>query len=190
MIATTNGVPMIIHTVGHSNRTMEAFIDILRSAKLQSLVDVRAYPSSRRHPQFESARLRRALASSNISYAWEGQRLGGFRKGRPDSPHRALTSASLRAYADHMQTEEFRTVAAQLMVLAGRTRLALMCAEKDPSHCHRSMIADYLSAAGVRVVHLVGHGERIEHRLSVLTRQQGNELIYDRCEAAQLTLLI
>ncbi|NIO43921.1 MAG: DUF488 family protein [Burkholderiales bacterium] len=169
---------------------LEDFIDLLQSAKLQCLVDARAYPGSRRYPQFESARLRRALASSDISYAWKGQSLGGFRKGRLDSPHRALTSASLRAYADHMQTEEFRTAAAQLMALAGTTRLALMCAEKNPSRCHRLMIADYLSALGARVVHLIDHSERIEHCLSVLARQQGNVLIYDRCETAQLTLRI
>ncbi|MDX1487085.1 MAG: DUF488 domain-containing protein [Acidiferrobacterales bacterium] len=190
MTAATDGAPMTVHTIGHSNRTLEDFIGLLRLEKLQSVVDVRAYPGSRRHPQFERAHLRHALASSDINYVWKGQSLGGFRKGRLHSPHRALTAESLRTYADHMQTKEFRTAAAQLMALAGTTRLALLCAEKDPSHCHRSMIADYLTAAGFRIIHLVAPGERLDHCLSVFARQQGNELIYDGCEAAQLTLRI
>lgn len=181
---------MTVYTIGHSNRTPEEFIDLLRSAKLNWLVDVRAHPGSRRHPQYESTPLRYALANNDISYIWKGQWLGGFRRERPESPHHALTSPSMRAYADHMQTTEFHTAIVELTALADTTRIALMCAEKDPSRCHRSMIADYLNVIGVSVVHLVGADQTIQHRLSVLARREGNQLVYDRCEAAQLTLRI
>ena len=181
---------MTVYTIGHSNRKLEEFIYLLRSAKLNRLVDVRAYPNSRRHPQYESTRLRSALANNGINYVWKGQWLGGFRRERPGSPHRALTSASLRAYADYMQTTGFHTAVKELMVLADTARLALMCAEKDPLRCHRSMIADYLNVIGVRVFHLIDEEKGIQHRLSALARREGNQLFYDRCEAAQLTVRI
>ena len=178
---------MHVYTIGHSNRSLKDFVDILISANLQCLIDVRAYPNSRRHPQFESLRLQQALVRIGIDYNWQGQRLGGLRKSNPDSLHRAIKSASLRAYADHMLTREFRTAAAEIMASANGQRAVLMCAEKDPMRCHRSLIADYLSVRGVAVIHLVDADQYIPHRVHPSAREEGDKLIYDS-ETVQLDL--
>src|SRR5262245_60448061 len=95
-------------TIGHGNRTLEEFTGMLAGAGIRRLVDVRAFPASRRHPQFSQAALEKSLARAAIRYAWEGKSLGGRRKPAAGSPHAALRNPSFRAYADHMATEEFR----------------------------------------------------------------------------------
>lgn len=105
---------------------------------------MRAYPASRRHPQFSKDRLADTLSRVGISYVWHGKALGGMRK----------------SYADHMQTDEFEAAA---RAVAGMEGACIMCAESDPADCHRSCISDWLVAHGQRVVHLLAPGERREH---------------------------
>lgn len=188
-LVSDTGATMHIYTIGHSNRSLKDFIDILTSAKIQFLIDVRTHPNSRRYPQFESIRLQQALARISIDYNWQGRQLGGLRRGNPESPHRAITSTSLRAYADHMLTREFRIAAAEIMASANGQCAGLMCAEKYPMRCHRSLIADYLSVRGVCVIHLVDADQRLMHRLRPSAREEGDKLIYDS-EAVQLDLRI
>ena len=109
------------------------------------LVDVRAYPSSRRHPQFSREALSASLTEAGIVYRWEGKALGGMRP----------------SYADHMQTEQFQSAARALSDI--ERRVCIMCAESNPADCHRSYIADWLVAHGERVTHLLDLGERREH---------------------------
>src|SRR5438067_7551396 len=96
-----------LYSVGHGARPVEELLDILRSAGIQRLVDVRSFPGSRKHPQFGKDALAETLASAHIDYVWR-QNLGGFRKAREDSPHSALRHPAFRGYADHMDTAEFQ----------------------------------------------------------------------------------
>jgi uncharacterized protein (DUF488 family) len=109
-------------------------------------VDVRAYPVSRRHPQFTRQSLEATLQAAFISYEWHGKALGGYRE---------------LPYTEHMKTLSFRQAAA---ALAGRSgQVCIMCAESNPDDCHRQHIAEWLAAHGHRVVHLLSSGRAREH---------------------------
>lgn len=177
-----------LYTVGHSNRTAEALIALLQSVDLATLVDVRANPASIRHPQFAADALRQALESNRIIYHWAGRQLGGLRQPRPDSPHIALDSEGFRGFADHMETAAFARGMSQIINLAMKSRTAMMCAEKLPENCHRSLIADYLTLRGIRVLHLIAPGEMRDHVLNPHTRTESGRLIYDRVAQRPLEL--
>jgi uncharacterized protein (DUF488 family) len=166
-------------TAGHGNRSIDEFVDLLKEAAIDCLIDVRAYPASRRHPQFARAVLERSLAEAGIRYEWEGKALGGRRRPAADSPHVALRSLAFRAYADHMASAEFRGGVERLDALARSARVAVMCAERLPWECHRFLISDYLISQGAAVVHLVNAGARREHRLNPIARLEGGRLVYD-----------
>lgn len=170
----------ILYTIGHSNRTLEELLTLLSGAGVRTLVDVRARPGSRRHPQFSSDALRAGMERVGIQYHWAGRQLGGMRRAQASSPHTALAEDGLRGYADYMDTEPFEIAAAQLINLATRAPLAVLCAERLPEHCHRSLIADYLTLQGVRVVHLIAPGEARDHALSPGLRRESARLVYDR----------
>ena len=131
--------------MGHGARSAVAFVFLLQEARISALVDVRAYPVSRRHPQFSREALAASLAEAGILYRWEGKALGGMRKG---------------GYAAHMETPLFRDAA---QALIGSDRVCIMCAETNPADCHRSHISDWLVAHGERVMHLIQPGEQREH---------------------------
>jgi uncharacterized protein (DUF488 family) len=174
------GMQTTLYTIGHGNRTAAELISLLKEAGIQLLVDVRAHPASRRHPQFARAALAAALAQAGIGYVWEGKDLGGFRKPLPASPHVALAVDGFRGYADHLQTAAFEAAMARLVVLGAERRLAIMCAEKSPAECHRSFISDWLVAHGMVVVHLIAAGHVQPHQLNALARVVNGCLIYDR----------
>lgn len=145
-------LPAIVATVGHSDRSLEEFVDVLVAHGIARLADVRRYPGSRRHPQFASAALAAGLARAGIAYRHD-EALGGMRDPRPDSPHVALDDDAFRGYADHMATREFAAALDDVLAWGAEGPLALMCAERDPEHCHRSFLADAIVTRGVRVVH-------------------------------------
>jgi uncharacterized protein (DUF488 family) len=122
-----------------------AFVFLLQEARIHTLVDVRAYPVSRRHPQFSKDALKATLEEAAIAYDWQGPALGGMRKD---------------GYAAHMETPSFIEAAHALI---GSDRRCIMCAETDPADCHRSHVSDWLVARGERVVHLIAPGETREH---------------------------
>lgn len=169
----------MIYTVGHGSRPIGEFTGLLRDAGIECVVDVRAYPASRRHPHFAREALERSLADAGIRTVWEGKALGGRRKPGADSPHLALKNASFRAYAGHMETPAFREGLDRLVETGRGLRSAIMCAERLPWLCHRNLIADSLVARGVRVLHLIGPGQMREHALSRLARIEGGRLVYD-----------
>ena len=177
-----------IHTIGHGNRSSEEFIALLAEAGIECLVDVRAYPASRRHPQFAREALERSLADAGVRYVWEGTDLGGRRKPGKDSLHIALRSPAFRAYAGHMETEAFRQGIERLVELGRTSRAAIMCAERLPWECHRFLISDYLVARGECVVHLVNPGTAQEHVLNPAVRLENGRLIYDAGEQLGLRL--
>lgn len=168
-----------VYTIGHGNRSLEEFTSLLERAGVACLVDVRAFPGSRRHPQFGRGELERSLPAAGVEYAWDGASLGGRRRPRRDSPHVALRNASFRAYADHMESDDFREGIARLLERARHGRVAIMCAERLPWQCHRYMISDYLVAHGVEVRHLIDASAPREHRLRAEARRLGTGLRYD-----------
>lgn len=168
-----------VFTVGHGNRSLDEFVTLLRQARIECLVDVRAYPASRRHPQFARDALEHALAAAAIHYRWEGPAMGGRRRPVAGSPHTALRNAGFRGYADHMTGPEFRTALDRLIGLGGETRVAIMCAERLPWRCHRYLISDTLAVRGVEVVHIVSRDHTQVHAPSRLARNVGGVLIYD-----------
>ena len=177
-----------IYTVGHGSRPIEEFIALLRGAGIECLTDVRAYPASRRHPQFTREALEQSLLAAGIRYDWEGKALGGRRKPAADSPHAALKNPGFRAYADYMMTPEFREGARRLTEAGRSSRVAVMCAERLPSQCHRYLLSDHLVAGGVQVLHLVNPGPADPHRLNPLVRLRGGQLMYDGDTQGELKL--
>lgn len=149
-----------IWTIGHSTRTITAFIEMLTAHKIEAVADMRRFPGSRRYPQFDQDALRASLADAYIAYE-PFPELGGRRKSRPDSHNTAWRNASFRGYADYMETDAFRAGIARLLELAGRERTAMMCSEAVWWRCHRRIIADYLLVRGIPVAHLMPDG-RIE----------------------------
>jgi uncharacterized protein (DUF488 family) len=165
-------------TVGHSTLPLEAFLDVLQSAGIVQIADVRRFPGSRRHPQFGREALEAGLARHQIGYLWFPE-LGGRRTGRRDSPHTSLRNAAFRAYADHMETDEFREALERLRQLAAERRTSIMCAEAPWFRCHRMLLADAVTALGGRVLHLAGRAAPREHRLTQGARVADGRVIYD-----------
>jgi uncharacterized protein (DUF488 family) len=147
---------MTVFTIGHSTRDIAAFVALLRGAAVDCVADVRRFPVSRRHPQFNSAALARALAEAGIGYR-HFPALGGRRASRrgDPSPHTLWREPGFRNYADYAETEEFRAAFAALLALARERATAVMCAEAVWWRCHRRIIADYLIAAGEPVEHIL-----------------------------------
>ena len=168
--------PALVWSIGHSNRTWEAFEAIVRAHGVRAIVDVRAFPRSRRHPHFNAPTLARGLASAGIAYRHVPD-LGGMRKAEPGSANLGLPDDGFRGFADHMQTKEFARGLADLLACAARARTACMCAEGDPNRCHRSLIADALVARGVEVRHLLG-GKQRPHAVSAYARVEDGRVTY------------
>jgi uncharacterized protein (DUF488 family) len=153
---------MKIWTVGHSTRPAGEFIEILTAHRVALLADVRAFPASRRHPQFNRESLSAALAGAGIGYEHYPE-LGGLRKPKPGSRNTAWRNTSFRAYADYMETPEFEPGMARLTAAAGERSTAIMCAETLWWKCHRSLISDWLKWRGWEVLHIAGIGPAEEH---------------------------
>ena len=168
--------PRVIHTIGHSTRTAEQFIELLTTHRIELLIDVRRWPMSRRHPHFNREALSASLNASDIDYLWR-QDLGGFRKAAPDSPNTAWRVATFRAYADFMLTAEFEKIATEIETLAGAQRITLMCAEAVHWQCHRQLLADAFLVRGWNVRHIRDDGCH-QHKLAPFARPEGVRIIY------------
>ena len=176
----------MIGTVGHSNRTIDDLLAVLNDAGTEILVDVRARPSSKRNPQFNRCSLSEALECNGIHYQFHGRALGGMRKARSDSTHHALTGSAMQGYADHMGGTAFRTAATELMVLSQSAFIVVMCAERDPLNCHRSLLADWLFVHACQVIHLIAPRVHTRHSLHPQARVSDGCIIYDRNTQATL----
>lgn len=154
-----------IFTLGHSNRSIEEFIELLQSQKLKLLVDVRKIPKSRHNPQFWGDRLAESLSRENIQYLYMPE-LGGRRPARKDSVNAGWRNSSFKGYADHMQSEEFKEGLKHLIRLSRRKKLAIMCAEAVPWRCHRRLIADALLVEGYPVVDIFSKTIAKPHELT------------------------
>ena len=169
--------PLVVFTIGHSNRSVDEFLGLLRRSGIRQLADVRRRPFSRRNPQFEQETLEYILNVSWVSYR-HLETLGGHREPVAGSPHCALDT-TFRGYADHMGSDAFALAVEELLAWARSARTAVLCAEADPTRCHRHLLGDYLAVRGVRVVHILDGATIADHNLSALARVDGERLIYD-----------
>lgn len=157
-------------TVGHSTHTLAGFLGLLGGASVELVVDVRRFPSSRRHPHFASTALASSLAETGIGYTHLAE-LGGRRSPTPHSPNDGWKLAAFRGYADHLRTPEFATGRARLARLAIERRTAIMCAEALPWRCHRRLIADVFVLDGWQVLDLMPSGQLEAHVPPPFTRR-------------------
>lgn len=164
-------------TIGHSNRPLPAFIDLLQAHGVRLLVDVRTVPRSRHNPQFNRESLPLALAGNAIRYE-HLPGLGGLRRARKDSPNTGWRNLSFRGYADYMLTDEFARNLETLQQLERGDRLAIMCAESVPWRCHRSLIADALTIRGIPVEHILSASKTQPHQLTSFARVEGHRITY------------
>ena len=167
----------MILTIGHSNRTLEAFLECLRGHGVTRLIDIRTVPRSRHNPQFNRETLAATLPAAGVSYA-HLPGLGGLRHAERDSVNTGWINASFRGYADYMQTAAFETNLEALLRQAGQDRVAIMCAEAVPWRCHRSLVSDALEARGVAVEHILSATRRQRHELTSFARVSGTRVTY------------
>lgn len=168
----------VLYTIGHSTRTIEELVGALQAHQVQTLVDIRAFPMSKRLPQFNRDSLEQSLPAAGIRYAWF-KALGGYRKKiLEESPNIALRNQSFRNYADYMLTPEFERAMSDLIALAERSRTAYMCAERVYFRCHRMLVSDWLVAHGHEVLHIDAAGPVKPHALTAEGRIVDGRLIY------------
>lgn len=165
-----------ICTIGHSTRSLDELVALLREAGVSVVADIRTIPRSRHNPQFEEEALRAGLRSHHLRYAHIAA-LGGLRRARPDSPNAGWRNASFRGYADYMSSDAFEAGLGELRALASET-IALMCAEAVPWRCHRSLVADALTVRGAKVEHILAGGRISPHRLTAFARVDGTRVTY------------
>ena len=170
-----------LYSIGHGNKSIETFMDLIQEFRIEHLADVRSYPSSRRNPHFDRKNLQLTLNKSAVSYTWFPD-LGGFRRDglANTSPHVAIESPGFRNYADYMNTASFQTAAYSLSQLVTLGSSCFMCAESAPHRCHRSLLADYLLVQGFEVIHILDSQRTLVHQLSPLATVMNNRIIYNR----------
>lgn len=166
-----------VYTVGHSNRTIEAFLEILAAHSIERIVDVRTVPKSRHNPQFAQEALRQSLADAGVDYR-HMKALGGLRKPAADSVNTGWRNDAFRAYADHMQSAEFEAAVTELVALAREARTAVMCAEAVPWRCHRSLIGDALLVRAFEVVDIMSATQARPHELTSFAHVDGAVITY------------
>jgi uncharacterized protein (DUF488 family) len=167
-----------LYTIGHSTRSLDELIETLQAHSVRTLVDIRAFPISRRLPHFNREFLEKNLPAAGIRYIWM-KGLGGYRKKiLEDSPNIALRNSSFRNYADYMLTPGFHRAMEELLQLAEHSRTTYMCAERVYFHCHRMLVSDWLVARGHEVFHIDGTGPVKPHKLTAEARMIASQLVY------------
>ena len=167
-----------LYSIGHSTRSLDELTKVLNHHSIQTLVDIRAFPVSRRLPHFNRESLEAALPAAGIRYIWM-KALGGYRKKMlQESPNTGLRNASFRNYADYMLTPEFEQAATELVKIAEASRTAYMCAERVWFHCHRMLVSDWLVAHGHTVLHIDGDAPPKPHALTKEAHLVDSRLIY------------
>jgi uncharacterized protein (DUF488 family) len=171
--------PMVANmlTIGHSNRSIELFTEMLQAHEAKFLADVRHFPRSRHNPQFNLESLPAALETARIGYE-HFPALGGRRRARKDSVNRGWRNASFRGYADYMDTPEFTAALEQLIEIASRQSTVVMCAEAVPWRCHRSLIADALTVRNIPVQHIMSATKLQPHALTPFAKVIDTRITY------------
>jgi uncharacterized protein (DUF488 family) len=174
--------PPALFTIGHSNHTAEHFLDLLQHHDIGAVADVRSTPFSRRNPHFNRERLEESLAAHGIAYLFLGRELGArasdptlYRDGRVD-------------YALLASTPLFQAGLEQLLEAARQRRVAILCAEKEPLDCHRTiLVSRHLAARDVSISHVLSDGalephDATEERLMTLTHTAPPPLLAGEAE--------
>jgi uncharacterized protein (DUF488 family) len=177
--------PGAIHTIGHSTRTIEGFMALLKSHNVELVVDVRRWPASKRYPHFRREALADSLSHEQITYVWR-EDLGGFRKPSADSQNTAWKVGTFRAYANFMLTPGFKKIMQEMEQLVASKRIAIMCAEAVPWRCHRQLLADAFLVRGFSVRHIMDDGCH-EHRLPPFAISKGTQIFYPASPQLELT---
>jgi len=168
---------IVILTICHSTHPIEKFLEALAAHGVEQLIDVRTIPKSRRNPQFGQEDLAASLERAHIGYQ-HMPGLGGLRHARKDSINTGWKNASFRGYADYMQTPGFEKSLRELIDAAEDRRTVIMCAEAVPWRCHRSLIADALSARGIAVEHIMSKTSRKQHTYTPFARIEDDKVTY------------
>lgn len=173
----TKNLETNVLTVGHSTRTIEEFLDLLRVYSVNLLVDVRTVPRSRHNPQFNKETLPCSLKPTAIRYIHMPE-IGGLRHPKRDSINLAWRNSGFRGYADYMQTQEFTDNILRIISLARENCLVLMCAEALPWRCHRSLISDALLVRHIKVDHIISKDSTVHHQLTEFAQVEGTRITY------------
>lgn len=172
---------MTIFTMGHSTLPVEVFLRVLTENNVRRLIDIRSIPRSRHNPQYEQQALAESLAREQVEYHWMPE-LGGLRPARRDSINTGWRNRSFRGYADYMQSEEFALALGDLIREAAAKQSCILCAEAVPWRCHRSLVADALTAREVTVAHILydgkGTSKRNPHTLTPFAKLDGIRVWY------------
>jgi uncharacterized protein (DUF488 family) len=168
---------MTIFTIGHSTRSLDDFLALLRAHGVVQLADIRTVPKSRRHPHFARDALERSLPAAGVAYR-HFPALGGLRRPRRDSRNSAWRHEGFRGYADHMETPEFDAAVDDLMGWGSGAPTAVMCAEAMWWQCHRRLLADALAARGVEVRHIMSAASAPPHEITEFARIEGERVSY------------
>jgi len=168
-----------IYTLGHSTRSQEQFLSILAAFSIDTVADIRTVPRSIRNPQYNQDEFARWLGESGLDYV-HFRDLGGLRHPRKDSVNDGWKNASFRGYADYMQTAQFETALEQLIELACRRTVAIVCAEAVPWRCHRSLVADALVVRGIEVHDILGASDGRPHALTPWAEVDDFRITYPR----------
>ena len=169
--------PTVVLTIGHSTRPLDEFLALLRAHSVTCVVDVRTVPRSRHNPQFNQDSLPDSLKKAGLGYV-HLPALGGLRHAKCDSVNVGWRNASFRGYADYMQTPEFERGLEELIHLAKREQIAIMCAEAVPWRCHRSLIGDALTVRGIRTEDVMSLTRSRIHTLTPFAKVRGKSVTY------------
>jgi uncharacterized protein (DUF488 family) len=161
-----------ILTVGHSNHRLDEFLEMLSTHGVECLIDIRTIPRSRHNPQFNKESLADTLGYVHMPG------LGGLRHSKKDSINSGWKNESFRGYADYMQTDEFACNLDELITRAREKQVCIMCAESVPWRCHRSLVADALTARGIEVKHIMNAKSANLHKLTLFALISGFKVIY------------
>jgi len=167
----------VILTIGHSTRTLDEFVELLKAYHVTLVADVRSVPRSRHNPQFNKETLPTSLKLVGVRYVHMPE-IGGLRRPKSDSVNLAWRNKSFRGYADYMQTKEFTENLLTLIALAKQNCVAIMCAEALPWRCHRSLIADALLVRNVKVEHILSADSSVSHKLTEWAHVEGTRITY------------
>lgn len=167
----------IVYTIGHSNRELAEFLELLKIHGVDLIVDVRKMPRSRTNPQFNGPELAEVLKSQGKAYT-HLESLTGFRRGPKIVTDNAWENKSFQAFASYMETPEFAAGIEALMGLASEKNAAVMCSEAVWWRCHRRMIADAMLAKGWEVRHILSKSAAARHEFSKMAKVVAGQVTY------------
>jgi uncharacterized protein (DUF488 family) len=166
-----------VWSVGHSNRSLDELVALLRAHGVERVADIRTVPKSRKHPHFHTDALAESLRELGLAYS-HLPRLGGFRRPREDSPNGAWRNESFRGYADYAMTDDFAAGLAELRDLAAAAPTAMMCSEAVWWRCHRRLVADRLVVGGDTVLHIASETRAGAHELTPFAAVAEGQVTY------------